>query len=403
MTDKLSLTDLPVKEKKVLMRVDFNVPLNSAGEISDDTRITASLPSIRYVLDHGGILILMSHLGRPKGKPSEAFSLKPCAERLSALLQKKVKLAPDCVGKDVEKQVQALKPGDVLLLENLRFHPGEEHPEKDPHFAEALAQLADFYVDDAFGAAHRNHASVTTITKYFPDRSAAGMLLQKEVHFLDQALVNPKRPFYTVLGGSKISTKIGVIQALLKTADKLLIGGGMAYTFFKAQGISIGNSIHEDECLDKAKHILQEAGERLLLPVDLIVTEDVKSDAQTQVVKALSGIPPGYQGVDIGPETIKLYTEELKKASTVLWNGPVGIFEIPQFAKGTNAIAKAITSHECISIVGGGDSIAALQANGTADRISHLSTGGGASLEYIEEGTLPGIKSLSKKGTKIIN
>jgi phosphoglycerate kinase len=397
MVFKLSLTDLPIKGKKVLMRVDFNVPLDGAGNIIDDTRITSSLPSIRYVLEHGASLVLMSHLGRPKDQPVKALSLKPCAVRLSQLLGKEVLIASDCIGPEVEKMVQALKPGQVLLLENLRFHRGEEHPDEDPAFVAGLAKLGDFYVDDAFGAAHRNHASITKITEYFPETSGSGLLLEKEIRFLSQVLVQPKHPFYAVLGGAKISTKIGVVKALLKTADKLLIGGGMSYTFFKAQEISIGNSIHEDDSLGEAKKILQEAGDRLLLPVDLVIAKNIQSGEQTMIVDVDSGIPDGFQGVDIGPKTIKLYEEVLRDAATVLWNGPLGIFEIPEFAKGTDAMAKRLAVLDCISIVGGGDSIAALQANGTADKVTHLSTGGGASLEYLEAGSLPGIESLTDK------
>lgn len=394
-----TLKDIPVKGKKVLMRVDFNVPLNKEGKITDDTRIVASLPSIRYILDQGGALVLMSHLGRPKEKKSEEFSLRPCARRLAELLGKDVQMAPDCIGPDVQKMVGKLEPGQILLLENLRFHRGEEHPEEDENFVKQLAKNGDVYVNDAFGTAHRAHASTAVIAKYFPGNAAAGFLLENEIRFLGEMLAQPKRPFYAILGGAKISTKCGVIEALLKKADAVLIGGGMAYTFLKAQGISIGNSIHEDDFLDKARELLQKYGEnskvgRLLLPIDIVVTDKVEKGAASKVVECHAGIPEGYEGVDIGPKTIQRYAEEIKKAATIFWNGPLGVFEVPEFAKGTNAIAQELAKIKATTIVGGGDSIAAIQAAGVADKITHLSTGGGASLEYIEYGTLPGIEAL---------
>lgn len=398
MSKTLSLHDLPVKDKKVLMRVDFNVPLDENGKITDDTRIKASLPSINYVLDHGGALILMSHLGRPKDKRVLELSLKPCAERLSTLIGRKVTMAPDCIGMDVDGMAGALKPGQILMLENLRFHRAEEHPEEDESFIKQLASLGEVYVNDAFGAAHRPHASIVPITKYFPKKSAAGFLLEKEIKFLGETLKNPKRPFIAILGGSKISTKIGVIEALLRKVDVLLIGGGMTYTFMKAQGLPIGNSIHEDDFLEKTRQLMAKSGKgcgRLVLPVDNVVADEIKEGANIHVVDSSKGIPEGYQGVDIGPKTVVKYAAELEKAATILWNGPLGVFEVPKFSKGTNNIAHVLTDLKATTIVGGGDSIAAMQAAGVADKITHLSSGGGASLEYIENGSLPGLDALT--------
>lgn len=400
---KLSIKDLPVKDKKILMRVDFNVPLDKQGKITDDTRIVASLPSIRYVLDHGGAVILMSHLGRPKDQVVPELSLKPCAERLSQLLGQKVLMAPDCIGSEVEKMVQSLQLNQVLMLENLRFHSGEEHPEKDEQFVNQLAKLGDAYVNDAFGTAHRAHASTALLAKYFPGKAAAGLLMEKEIDFLGEALKTPKRPFCAIVGGAKISTKCGVIEALMKKADVVLIGGGMSYTFFKAQGISIGQSIHEDDFLDKARELLALSGKghgRLVLPKDIMITDEVKEHSNFHLINASEGIPSGFEGVDVGPETIQMFAVELRKASTIFWNGPLGVFEIPEFAKGTNAIAHILTELKATTIVGGGDSIAAIQAAGLSEKITHLSTGGGASLEYIEFGTLPGIEALSDRNEK---
>lgn len=397
---KLSIKDLPIQGKKILMRVDFNVPFDKQGKITDDSRIVAALPTIRYALDHGASVILMSHLGRPEGKFVKEMSLKPCAERLSELLGKKVLMADDCVGSQVEKIVQTLPTGQVLMLENLRFHKGEEHPEKELEFAENLAKLGDYYVNDAFGAAHREHASTCTIAQYFPEKAAAGLLLEKEIDFLGGALKNPKRPFCAIVGGAKISTKCGVIEALMKKADVVLIGGGMSYTFFKAQGIPIGNSIHEDSFLDKARELLAASGKgcgQLVLPKDVVIADKVKEGAHFKVIEVEKGIPDGFEGVDVGPETVQLFAGELRKASTVVWNGPLGVFEIPQFAKGTNAIAHILAELHATTIVGGGDSVSAVQSSGIAEKISHLSTGGGASLEYIEFGKLPGIEALSDK------
>lgn len=398
MVQKLSLSDLNLNGKKVLMRVDFNVPLDKKGNITDDTRIAASLPSIKYVLERGGALILMSHLGRPKDKRVPEMSLSPCAKRLSELLGIPVAMAPDCVGAETELMVGNLKPGQAILLENLRFHKGEEHPDEDPSFVKSLARLGDVYVNDAFGTAHRAHASTAVIAQYFPGKAAAGFLLEKEIQFLGNALLNPQRPFYAIIGGAKISSKIGVLQALLKKVDGLLIGGGMAYTFYKAQGIPIGNSLHEDDQLDKAKAILQDVPKaklKFMLPVDNVAADRIDQTAKTEVVRIPPGIPEGFQGVDIGPETIRMFAAELQKAKMILWNGPLGVFEVPAFAKGTLAIAKNLANLDANTIVGGGDSVAAIQMAGLADKFTHLSTGGGASLEYIEFGTLPGIEALS--------
>lgn len=398
MFQKLSLRDLSFNGKKVLMRVDFNVPLDKSQKILDNSRIAAALPSIRYVLENGGALILMSHLGRPKGKPSKEFSLAPVALELSKLIGKPVKMAPDCVGDEVQKLAKELKPGEILLLENLRFNPAEEAPAKDPSFAENLASLGDFYVNDAFGTAHRAHSSTVEITKYFKGKSAAGFLLEKEIKFLGQALSDPKRPFVAIIGGAKISTKIGVLKALLEKVDTLLIGGGMAYTFFKSEGLKIGKSICEDNQLKEAEEILKLAHERqvkLLLPEDVVVVKELSENSPAKAIAIDQGIPEDMEGVDIGPQTIKTFQEELLMAKTIIWNGPLGVFEIKQFSKGTFAIAKAISETDALTIAGGGETISAIKEVGVENHITHLSTGGGATLEFIEYGTLPGIDALS--------
>lgn len=399
MINKLSIRDVDVRGKKVLIRVDFNVPLNK-GSITDDTRIKMSLPTIQYVLKQGGIPILMSHLGRPDGERRPEFSLAPCAQRLAELLQQPVQMAPDCYGVEVEKMANALKPGEILLLENLRFHKGEEHPSEEPNFASALARLGDLYVDDAFASAHREHASVETITQFFPGKAVAGLLMEKEIEYLGSILLSPKRPFYTILGGAKVSTKFKVIQALLDRADVLLIGGAMAYTFFQAEEISIGNSFYEEDFLTVARQILDVSSQsncRLILPIDVVVADRIDPQASTHIVNMKEGIPPGFEGVDIGPATIALYKQELQQAATVFWNGPLGVFECPPFDRGTAEVAQALTHLSATTIIGGGDTIAAITAAGVVDQISHLSTGGGATLEYIEFGQLPGIEALSDK------
>lgn len=397
---KLSLRDLKIQGQKVLMRVDFNVPLDKNQNITDDTRIKATLPSIQYVLDQGGALILMSHLGRPKGKPNSSFSLLPVRNALSKLLGKEVLFAEDCVGPATEKMAASLKPGKVLLLENLRFHEAEENPNADLSFAKSLAKLGDVYVDDAFGSAHRAHASIDAVARLFKGKAAAGFLMEKEIKFLGDVLKDPKRPFCTILGGAKISSKCGVIESLMKKADVIMIGGAMAYTFLKAQGIKIGNSLCEDDFLQKAEELLKMSGKgcaKIILPKDLIIAKEIKSNTASKIVNMSDGIPDGYEGVSIGPETVKEFTEELNKAKTVLWNGPLGVFEIPEFAESTNTIAHILANLKATTIVGGGDSLAAVNAAKVGDKITHLSTGGGASLEYIEHGTLPGIEVLTEK------
>lgn len=396
MEQKLSLKNCSIKDKKALIRVDFNVPLDKEGHITDDTRIQSSLPTIRYVIENGGAAILMSHLGRPKNGKIPALSLKPCATRLSELLNKEVLFSPDCIGSDAEDMAKNLKPGDVLLLENLRFHAAEEAPEESSAFAKQLAGLGDFFVNDAFGTAHRAHSSTAVITQFFPGKAAAGFLMEKEIEYLGSILKNPERPFHAIIGGSKISSKIGVLKALLKKVDALLIGGGMAYTFFKAQGLEIGNSICEDEHLQSAREVLQAchaAGVALILPVDNVIV----SGEIVKIIETKNGVPAEFKGVDIGPRTITEFLNTLRNAKTILWNGPVGIFEDPRFANGTLSIAKALPSMNALTIVGGGDSVSAIQQSGVADKISHLSTGGGATLEFIEFGTLPGIEALSNK------
>ncbi len=375
-----------LRGKKILLRLDLNVPMEN-GRITDDSRIVASLPSIQYVLDHGASLILMSHLGRPKKKEASA-SLAPCAKRLAELLKKPVTMAPDCIGPEVEKMAVDLKPGQVLLLENLRFHAGEEEPEKDPSFVQALAKLGDCYVNDAFGTAHRAHASTAVIAKYFPGQAAMGFLIEKELQFLSPLLKNPKRPFYAIIGGSKISSKIGIIEKWLSLVDALFIGGGMSYTFMKADGIPIGDSISEDP-----KTVTNLDRSKIHLPVDLVIAD---MGGNTRIVPAKEGVPPGWQGMDIGPETVAVWSAELKKGETVFWNGPLGVFEKPPFAKGTRGIAESLAHSKTKTIIGGGDSVAAIQQMGLGTWFAHLSTGGGASLEFLEFGHLPGIDALTE-------
>lgn len=390
----LSLQDLDLKGKRILMRVDFNVPLNEDGSIGDDSRIVLALPSIQYILKHGGKLVLMSHLGRPKGTVNPKFSLKPCALHLSTLLAQDVKLAPDCIGSKVEEMVDELEEGAVMMLENLRFHPGEEQPEKDPSFAESLAKLGDLYVDDAFGAAHRMHASTVTITEFFPKTSAMGFLMEKEIAFLSKLVLNPKRPFYAIIGGAKIKSKIGIFRALGKKVDKMFIGGGMAFTFFKAQGLPIGDSICDDEKLDEAKAFLSECEKHEIqvhLPTDVVIT----NGSEIQTIHINRGIPKGWKGMDVGPETTMKWSDDLKNGATIFWNGPMGVFEEPPFAQGTNRLAQNLSMISGEVIVGGGDSLAAIKSLSLQKSFAHLSSGGGASLEFIEKGSLPGIEALS--------
>jgi phosphoglycerate kinase len=404
MSSKLFIKDVVFNGKKALIRVDFNVPLDEEGKILDDSRIKAALPTIHHVLDHGGAVILMSHLGRPE-KPSPEFSLAPVAKRLSELLGTNVILSPEVTGPETEALARDLHPGQVLLLENLRFNPAEKKPSQDPEFANQLAKLADLYIDDAFGSAHREHTSVTSVPKLFPGAAAAGLLMEKEIDFLGNTLKNPARPFYALLGGAKVSTKFGVLKSLLKKVNGLIIGGGMAYTFLKAKGISIGNSIHEDKYIGLALEILEDCDKNkisVLLPQDVVIVENVKQGSPSKIIDvSRQGIPSGWQGVDIGPKTIKEFSTHLKKAKTIFWNGPVGVFEVPEFAKGTYAIAELLADLDALTIVGGGDSLSAINTLGIADKMTFVSTGGGASLEFIEKGTLPGIEALSNKTVKV--
>ncbi|MCX7000529.1 MAG: phosphoglycerate kinase [Candidatus Sumerlaeota bacterium] len=383
-----------VKGKRVFVRVDFNVPIEK-GIITDDMRIRGALPTIKLLVERQAKVILASHLGRPKGGPSPEFSLAPTAKRLSELLGKPVTMAPDCIGPEVEKLVSGMKNGDVLMLENVRFHKGEE--KNDPEFAKALASLADMYVDDAFGTAHRAHASTEGITHFLKGPFAAGFLIQKELKYLGDALDKPERPFLAILGGKKVADKIGVIRNLLKKVDSLIIGGGMAYTFYKAQGLEIGTSLFDQEAFETAKEILKEFGgkpEKILLPVDCLVADKFDVSANTKVVAA-NAIPAGWQGVDIGPESIEIFIDKIKRAKTIVWNGPMGVFEIDKFAEGTRKIAEAMAQSEAVTVIGGGDSAAALEKFGLAGKMTHVSTGGGASLEFLEGIQLPGIAVLT--------
>ena len=399
--NKLSLKDLELKNKKVLIRVDFNVPLTADGLISDATRIQESLPSIEYVLQSGGSVILMSHMGRPKGKKDPLFSLAPCAKYLSTLLKIPVKMAPDCVGQETEDLVKAIQPGQVILLENLRYYPAEEKPELDLSFAKNLAKLGDIYVNDAFGTAHRKHSSTAVIAEYFPGKAAAGFLVEKEITALSSLLLHPKHPFFAIVGGSKISSKMGVLLSLATKTKAIFIGGGMSYTFMKARGLKIGDSIHEDDQMQAAKDFTSFCKNHsvdLFLPIDLVVANAYDPEASSLIIEVEKGIPDGFQGMDIGPKTRELWQKKLLEAKTIFWNGPLGVFEFPNFSEGTFSIARTIASlTECASIVGGGDSVAAINQLKIADKFTHISTGGGASLEFIEFGTLPGIEALSEK------
>ncbi|MCL4459112.1 MAG: phosphoglycerate kinase [Chloroflexi bacterium] len=389
---KKTVADVDVSHKRVLIRVDFNVPLDEAGRITDDTRIRAALPTIKYLLERGAKVILMSHLGRPKGKVDEKLRLTPIAARLSELLGRPVETVRDCVGKEVADKVRQMKPGDVLLLENLRFHPEEEKNDED--FARQLASLGDIFVNDAFGTAHRAHASTVGVTKFLP--AVAGFLLEKEIKIMGDALENPRRPFVAIIGGAKVSTKIAVLENLLGKVDHLLIGGGMACTFLKAQGREIGKSLVEDDKIEVARQLLAHGGTKIILPVDVVIADSLNAEAQTKII-AVDNVPSDWLIVDIGPRTIDWFQKELTAASTIIWNGPMGIFEIEKFAAGTKAIAEVLAGAQATTIIGGGDSVAAVEQMGYADRMTHISTGGGASLEFLEGKVLPGVAALNDK------
>ena len=393
---KMTVKDVDVRSKRVLVRVDYNVPLDANGNVSDDKRITASLPTIEYLLENGARVILCSHLGRPKGEVKKEFSLLPVAKRLKELLPDvKISFASDCIGEEAEQKAMALKDGEILLLENLRFHKEEE--KNDPEFAKKLASLAELYVSDAFGTVHRAHASTVGVAGYLP--AVAGFLIGTELSVMGGALETPERPFVAILGGAKVADKIGVITNLLNKCDTLLIGGGMAYTFFKAMGYEIGDSLLDGESIALAGQLMETArqkGVKLMLPVDTVVAKAFAADAEHKTV-ASNEIPAGWQGLDIGAETAQLYAKEIKAAKTVIWNGPMGVFEFPEFAKGTAAIAKACAECGGTTIIGGGDSASAVKKLGYADSITHISTGGGASLEFLEGKVLPGVAALNDK------
>lgn len=394
--NKKTVKDIDVNGKKVLVRCDFNVPIDSeTGKITDNRRIRAALPTIQYLLDHNAKVILCSHLGRPKGEFNLKYSLKPVAEELSKLLNKDVKLAKDVIGESAKELTSNMKEGDIVLLENVRFHKEEE--QNDPEYSKALASMAEIYVNDAFGTAHRAHSSTTGVADYLP--AVSGFLIEKELEFLGGALENPKHPFVAILGGAKVSDKIGVIENLLDKVDTLIIGGGMAYTFYKAQGHHIGTSICEEDKLDLAKSILekaQEKGVKILLPVDNHVSSEYSNNGEDKMVDSTE-IPDGFMGLDIGPKTIEKFEEAVKDAKTVVWNGPLGVCEFDKFATGTKAVATMLSKLDAITIIGGGDSAAAIEKLGLADKMTHISTGGGASLEFLEGKTLPGIACLQDK------
>ncbi|NIM12505.1 MAG: phosphoglycerate kinase [Candidatus Aminicenantes bacterium] len=393
---KISLSEMSVKGKRVFVRVDFNVPLNEKQEVTDDTRIKASLPTLRYLVDEGAKILCASHLGRPKGEKKPEFSLKPVAERLSQLLNREVKFAGETIGPEVESLKAQLKDGDILLLENLRFNPGET--ENDEQFAKELARNIDIYINDAFGASHRAHASIQKITEFVPV-AGAGFLLKKEIDFLNMATENPPKNYTVLLGGAKVSDKIPVITNLLEKAQKILIGGAMAHTFLRAKGFDVGNSIVEDDFIAVCKDIIKKAEEKnikLLLPIDHVAAIKIEPEVTIRMIKKGKDIPENMMGLDIGFETIELYCQELKDAELIVWNGPMGVFEIENFAAGTMEIAKAVAESSATTIIGGGDSVSAINKAGVADKVTHISTGGGASLEFLSGKKLPGIESLSE-------
>ena len=394
--NKKTVRDIDLKNKKVLVRCDFNVPLDEEGNITDNRRIVGALPTIQYLLEQNCRVILCSHLGRPKGEVKPEFSLKPVAEELQRLLKKEVKLAEDVTGPSARALTENMQSGDIVLLENVRFDPREEKNEES--LSKEFASLAEVYVNDAFGTAHRAHSSTEGVAKFLP--AVSGFLIEKELNFLGNALENPKRPFMAILGGKKVSEKIGVIDSLLEKVDTLIIGGGMAYTFFKSMGYSVGNSICELDKLDLARGAMakaKEKGVKLMLPVDNIIADEFSNDANVKAINS-DQIPDGWEGLDIGPKTIAMFEEELKKAKTILWNGPVGLSEFPKFANGTDSLARLLASmDDCVTIIGGGDSAAAIERNGLSDTMTHISTGGGASLEFLEGKKLPGIECLLDK------
>ena len=390
--NRKTVRDIDVMGKRALVRVDFNVPIKD-GRVTDDTRIVAALPTIEYLIEHGAKVILMSHLGRPKGKVVPEMSLRPAAKRLSELLGREVKFLPDCVGPEVEAAVAAMKPGDVVLLENTRFHPEEK--KNDPEFARKLAALGDVFVNDAFGSAHRAHASTEGVAHYLP--AVAGFLMEKELDVLGKLLEAPEHPFIAILGGAKISDKIGVIRNLLTRVDGLLIGGGMANTFLKAEGYEVGDSLVEDDSVPLAKDLLESAPNLIHLPVDAVIADRFAPDAESKVV-GVDRVPQGWRILDIGPATVAHFANRLSGAKTVFWNGPMGVFEFPKFAEGTFAIARVLADlKDAVTIIGGGDSVAAVKESGLAEKMTHISTGGGASLELLEGKTLPGVAALEKK------
>jgi phosphoglycerate kinase len=391
MFNKKTIEDIDVKNKRVLVRVDFNVPLKD-GAVADDTRIRAALPTIQYLLGKGAVVILCSHLGRPKGEIKPEFSLRPVADHLATLIEEPVSFAGDCIGPQAESAAAKLKPGEVLVLENTRFHPGEE--KNDPEMARQLAALAGLFVNDAFGTAHRAHASTVGVADHLP--GVAGFLMEKEIRYLGQAIADPARPFIAILGGAKISDKIGVIHNLLGKADLVLIGGGMANTFFKAQGLAVGDSLVEAEAVETAGQLLKEGVQRLRLPVDMVIADALTEEAKHKTLP-VGDVPAGWRILDVGPATVETFSEALKGAGTVVWNGPMGVFEFPAFAKGTFGLAEAVANCGATTIIGGGDSVAAVQKSGLADKITHISTGGGASLEMLEGKTLPGLAALQDK------
>lgn len=389
--NKKTVRDIDLKGKRVLMRVDFNVPMEN-GQVTDDKRIRAALPTIQYVLDQGASVILMSHLGRPKGGPDPAFSLKPVAEVLAGLLGRAVQMAPDCVGPQVEAMAKALKPGEVLMLENTRFHPGEE--KNDLELAKQMAALGDVYVNDAFGSAHRAHASTEGVARFLP--AVAGFLMEQELEYLGRATANPEHPYIAILGGAKISDKILVVENLLGKCDKLIIGGGMANTFLVAKGYNMQDSLVEEGSIETAKALLEKHGDKIVLPVDAVIADKFDAEANSQVVE-VDKIPAGWRMLDIGPKTLDLYRQTLAGAKLIVWNGPVGVFEFPKFAQGTFALAQMLAESGATTVIGGGDSASAVKKAGVAKQMTHVSTGGGASLEFLEGKELPGVAALLDK------